>query len=158
MIDIAGFLKSLKWHIQMVKKLSWNEFPIICAFKARYNDKPERRKKSKYYISKDEYKWPYYPDFCLGGAYTTSISVVQKLWEVAQIEKPIKMDDVWVTGILRERIGMPRQYVRKLDKSVATHYYGYKKTRGKNKREAMRKEWEDQQRKLQNMTSCTCWV
>ena len=58
---------------------------------------------------------------CLGGAYTTNVGVVRQLWKAAQETKIIKMDDVWITGILRERIGMPRQYVRRLDKSVAIH-------------------------------------
>ena len=158
MINMAGLVDTLKWHQDMVNTSNWSNFPIICTYKARYSDGPDRRNTSKYYISKDEYKWPYYPDYCLGGAYTTSVGVARQLWEAAQKAKRLKMDDVWITGILRERIGMPRQYVRKLENSVATHHFGFRTEKDKTNREKMREEWKAEQIKMQNLTTCICSV
>jgi len=156
MINMAGLVDVIQWHQEKVITSDWSDFPIVCSFKARYNDGPDRTNNSKYFISKEEYKWPFYPDYCLGGAYTTSVGVVRQLWDAAQREKPIKMDDVWITGILRERIGMPRQYIRKLDESVAVHHYGFRGTRDKTKREQMREEWGVEEKKLQHLKNCTC--
>ena len=122
------------------QKRALGQFPILCSYKARLNDGPDRKNTSKYYISSKEYRWPFYPDYCLGGAYTTSVGVARQLWQASQEVKPLKMDDVWITGILRERIGMPRQYIRKLDVSVATHHHGFAKTAGQSKCEQMQKE------------------
>jgi len=105
-------------------------------------------------MSKEEYKWPRWPDYCLGGAYTTNIGVVRQLWEAAQGVTPLKMDDVWITGILRERIGMPRQYIRILDESVAFHHKGFADSLNQARRDQMRKEWEAEQKKMQNLTTC----
>ena len=156
MINMAGLVDGIKWHKNMVNDKDWPDFPIICTYLTRINDNPIRSRNSKYYISKDEYKWPYYPDYCLGGAYTTNVGVVRQLWEAAQGLDPLKMDDVWITGILRKRIGMPRQYIRKLDESVATHHSGFSKALEKLKRDQMREEWEAEKNKMENLTTCFC--
>jgi len=154
MINMAGLLDVMHWHQEMVKTSGWSDFPIICSYRSRINDSPIRQNSSKYYMSKEEYKWPLWPDYCLGGAYTTNIGVVRQLWEAAQGETPLKMDDVWITGILRERIGMPRQYIRKLDESVAFHHKGFADSLNKMRRNQMREEWETEQKKMQNLTTC----
>ena len=156
MIDISELVKVMQWHQHKVKNELWDDFPILCSYKARLNDGPDRRNTSKYYISSKEYRWPFYPDYCLGGAYTTSVGVARQLWQASQEVKHLKMDDVWITGILRERIGMPRQYIRKLDVSIATHHRGFARTAGQSKREQMQKEWTNLQQKFENSTSCIC--
>ena len=156
MINMAGLIDVMQRNLKMVNASNWSDFPIVCTYKARVSDVPIRNKKSKYYISEDEFKWPYYPDYCLGGAYTTNVGVVRQLWEAAQGLAPLRMDDVWITGVLRERIGMPRQYIRKLDESVATHHKGFSKALNMIKRDQMREEWETEKEKMKNLTTCFC--
>ena len=156
LIDVAELVDVMISHEDNIKKTHWSNFPIICTFFARYGDTPVRNESSKYYTSKEEYKWPYWPDFCLGGAYTTNVGVVRQLWNASKEVKPLKMDDVWITGVLREKIGMPRQYIRQLDKSVARHYTGFHTEQNKNNREKMREEWNSLQSKFENLTKCSC--
>ena len=156
MIDVGGLVKEIKWHQEKIKEEKWGEFPIICSYLSRVNDGPDRRDKSKYYVSYDEYKWRYWPDYCLGGAYTTSVGVIRQLWKAAQTTKQIRMDDVWITGVLREKIGMPRQYVRHLDTPIATHYSGFRGKIVNNRRDFMKDEWEKLRQKFSNLTICTC--
>ena len=84
------------------------------------------------------------------------MGVVRQLWEAAQGLAPLRMDDVWITGVLWERIGMPRHYIRKLDESVATHHNGFSKALNMIKRDQMREEWETKKEKMKNLTTCFC--
>ncbi|XP_076816629.1 beta-1,3-galactosyltransferase 5-like isoform X2 [Clavelina lepadiformis] len=93
------------------KKQIWQEYPIICMYKVVRESKPIRNKSSKYFVSKEEYKWPDYPQYCLGGMYSTSVSVVRQLFQVSLQQTPLRMDDVWITGILRQQINMPNEMV-----------------------------------------------
>ena len=158
MIDIAGLVDVMKSHKDIIEMTQGSNFPIICSYEARLDSSPTRDKHSKYYTSKEEYKWPYWPDFCLGGAYTTNVGVVRQLWNASKEVKPLKMDDVWITGVLREKIGMPRQYIRQLDKSVAHHYTGFHTERNKSNREKMLKEWNSLQNKFEKLTKCSCLI
>ena len=156
MIDIAGLVDVMKSQENNTEMTQGNDFPIICSYMAKFGDIPARDNRSKYYTSKEEYKWPYWPDFCLGGAYTTNVGVVRQLWNASKKIKPLKMDDVWITGVLREKIGMPRQYIRQLNKSVASHYGGLNKKKNKTNRKKMLEEWNSLQKKFENLTKCSC--
>ena len=150
MIDLAGLIDVVRWHKNKAENENWNNFFIICSYKTRLSDKPDRRSSSIYYLSVKEYKWKYFPDFCLGGAYTTNIKVIRQLWDASREVKPLRMDDVWITGILRERIGMPRQYVRNLEVPVATHHYGFYNVA----KETIQENWSNLQEKFKHLRFC----
>ena len=156
LINMVGLVKMLNQLIEHVRRNHWPDFPILCVHRTKFVDIPDRRNSSKYYISTDEYKWPYYPDYCLGGAYTTSVGVVRQLWKSSRGVEPVKMDDVWITGILRTKIGMPRQYVRQLDSSLATHYYGFRRNKSKTRRGFMKAEWDKLQTQFEKSVVCRC--
>ena len=156
LINMVGLVKVVNDLRVKVQRSGWPEFPIICVHRTKYVDAPDRRNNSKYFISSEEYKWPFYPDYCLGGAYTTSVGVVRQLLEVSKEVELIRMDDVWITGVLRTRIGMPRQYVRQLDSSLAIHYFGFRRYKSNNRREFMKEEWDKLSQRFGQSTVCRC--
>ena len=155
-VYLGELVKAIKWHKGVAANGSWPHFPILCSLGARIGDSPFRNVYSKYYTSFKDYKWPFFPDFCLGGAYTTTVAVAGLLWEASHGETPMKMDDVWITGVLRAKARIPRQYIRRLVPSIAEHYWGFIKASGKNKREFMQEEWGRVMKKYKNSSLCWC--
>ncbi|CAK8693035.1 beta-1,3-galactosyltransferase 5-like [Clavelina lepadiformis] len=111
LIHVGKVQEVVDVYASEVEKESWPEYPIICMYKVVRESKPIRNKSSKYFVSKEEYKWPDYPQYCLGGMYSTSVSVVRQLFQVSLQLTPLRMDDVWITGILRQQINMPNEMV-----------------------------------------------
>lgn len=70
--------------------------------------KPVRNNMNKYYVSKSQYKLAYYPDFCTGPAYLMSNNLVHDLYEKALNETYLKLEDVFVTGIVASKLGIKR--------------------------------------------------
>ena len=155
-IDMLGLVNLIYWYQEKARRQKWPEFPIICTYKAKVGDWPERKVKSKWHVPYSEYKWPYWPDYCLGGAYTTSIRVVRQLREASKMFEPIRMDDVFITGILREKIGMPRQFIKQLNVSVANHYFGFRGIVDNSRRNYLKDEWDKLKETLKHSTSCQC--
>ena len=156
MFDLVGLANLIFWFQEKKSRQNWPEFPIICSYKTRVDDWPDRKTNDKWYIPYVEYKWPYWPDYCLGGAYTTSVRVVRDLWKASLDVEPLRMDDVYITGILREKIGMPRQFVQKLDVPVAKHYTGFGNIARQPKNSFMKNEWDALKSTFKNATICQC--
>jgi len=93
---------------QLVKKLFNNNSKIEDAIHCSvYTDAaPHRNPKSKWYISPEEYPWIKYPNFCAGMALFYPGRLVPKLFEVITDVPYLKLDDVYVTGLLRHRAGI----------------------------------------------------
>lgn len=70
--------------------------------------KPIRNKKSKYYVSQAQYKLPMFPDFTTGPAYLLSSDVVHSLYEGALDQTYLKLEDVFITGIVAHKLGIKR--------------------------------------------------
>ena len=155
LVDLAELVKAFKWHKQLNSK-GWPYYPILCLLGSRIGDAPNRVASSKYYTSNKDHKWPFFPDFCLGGAYATTIEVASLLWKASKGETPMKMDDVWITGVLRGKIGMPRQYIRWFSPPIAKHYWGFKEAAGQNRREFMQGEWARVIKKYRSLSACWC--
>nr|XP_026694741.1 uncharacterized protein LOC113475163 [Ciona intestinalis] len=100
-----------------------------------------RSPNSKWFISIDKYKWPSYPNFCLGGMYTTSISVVSQLLETAQSTRPLHLDDVWITGILRLKLGLPDTMLIAPNQSLSVHLGGFSGMNAERSLEVVRRQW-----------------
>ena len=95
--------------------------PIFCMFGHRTGVVPVRDRDSKYYCSEEDYKWPYWPDFCLGGMYTTSVEVAKKLWMHSRTEPIVRLEDAWITGILRLKVGIPKEMLIIVKPPAALH-------------------------------------
>ncbi|XP_076816275.1 uncharacterized protein LOC143462117 [Clavelina lepadiformis] len=111
MIDLVKLMEAVDKNIAKISEEKWPEFPIICTYETRESSHPIRDKQHKNFISLQDYSEPNWPKFCLGGFYTTSVRVIRQLWEASLTSKRINTDDVFITGILRQKIGMPDEMV-----------------------------------------------
>lgn len=132
-------------------------FPIICTFDWRDEAKPFRTKISKWYVSKEEYPFEVYPKFCLGGMYAATVDLVRRLWNESQYSTPMRVDDVWITGLLRERLRFSKKLMIMPSPPAAFHMWGFaggKKT--ESTREFMKKDWEKVYNNFRNKSLCYC--
>lgn len=67
---------------------------------------PHRDPHSKWFVSTEEYPWDVYPDFCPGLAMYFPTSVVPKLLSCTSAVPFLKLDDVYLTGLLRHKAGV----------------------------------------------------
>ena len=82
--------------------------------------KPIRNKKSKYYISHAQYKLPMFPDFTTGPAYLLSSDVVHNIFETALDQTYLKLEDVFITGIVAHKLGIKRVHANEfLNKKIS---------------------------------------
>ena len=68
---------------------------------------PVRDKNSKWYISMEEYKYSYFPKYCSGTAYAFSANTATDLYESSKRTKQLKMEDVYITGLLAQNLNIP---------------------------------------------------
>ena len=68
---------------------------------------PVRDKNSKWYTSVQEYKYSYFPKYCSGTAYAFSANITSELYKSSTQIKPLKMEDVYLTGILSQNLNIP---------------------------------------------------
>ncbi|XP_018573139.1 beta-1,3-galactosyltransferase 5 isoform X2 [Anoplophora glabripennis] len=70
--------------------------------------KPIRNKKSKYYISPQQYKPSVFPDFTTGPAYLLPAQISKELYVSALNHTYFKLEDVFVTGIVANGLKIKR--------------------------------------------------
>ncbi|XP_076816991.1 beta-1,3-galactosyltransferase 5-like [Clavelina lepadiformis] len=156
-IDMLKVKEWIDEYRTQAKKGDWPEFPIICTYKWWNGSlEPIRTPTDKNYVSKEQYPWPYWPAFCFGGMYTTSVSVIKQLWELSTISRPLlyNADDVWITGLLRHKIGMPDEMLIRPKEHAAKHYRGFASRGATVKYEVNFIEWKDALKQLQNRSLC----
>lgn len=73
--------------------------------------KPIRNKKSKYYISLQQYKPPAFPDFTTGPAYLFPAQIAKELYVASLNYTYFKLEDVFVTGIVANGLKIKRAHV-----------------------------------------------
>ena len=66
--------------------------------------KPIRNKKSKWFASNNSYPQKYYPGFCSGTGYVTSINVVNQIYKISPYVPFFHLEDVYV-ALCIQRIG-----------------------------------------------------
>ncbi|XP_014665843.1 PREDICTED: beta-1,3-galactosyltransferase 5-like [Priapulus caudatus] len=80
---------------------------LICCGHVFANNTVYRDPQSKYYVTRSE--WPRdgaYPPFCAGAAILYSSDVVAKMDAESQTTPYFRLDDVYVTAVLRQRLGL----------------------------------------------------
>ncbi|CAH2251896.1 jg13812 [Pararge aegeria aegeria] len=83
---------------------------------------PKRTMKSKYYVSPLQFPGKVFPDFATGPAYLLTSDAIRPLLEAAPNEPYLRLEDVFITGVLGARLGMKRQHVAEFyNKKVAAH-------------------------------------
>ncbi|CAH0562037.1 unnamed protein product [Brassicogethes aeneus] len=82
--------------------------------------KPIRNKKSKYYISPQQYKPSVFPDFTTGPAYLLPAQISKELYTAALNHTYFKLEDVFVTGIVANGLKIKRVHASEfLNKKVS---------------------------------------
>ncbi len=76
------------------------------------NQGPRRDKSDKWYVSREEYPDDTYPPWCEGFAYITKPTLTRKLYQASLRVKYYWIDDVYVTGILMQKIGAKHRQFR----------------------------------------------
>jgi hypothetical protein len=90
--------------------------------------KPIRNKKSKYYVSLEQYKPATFPPFTTGPAYLLTRDCVRDLYEKALNETYLKLEDVYTTGIVAQAVGIKRVHVNEfLNRRIAFNACNIKK-------------------------------
>ncbi|KAH8233924.1 hypothetical protein KR032_003950 [Drosophila birchii] len=73
---------------------------------------PVRNRWSKYYVSVDQFAGNVYPAFTTGPAYLLTGDIVGELLGCALSTRFLKLEDVFITGIVAESLGIRRVNVR----------------------------------------------
>jgi len=71
--------------------------------------RPVRNPRSKYYITEAQYEGDTYPDFATGPSYLVSRAAVIPLVEEALVQKYIHLEDVFITGVVAQTVGVTRR-------------------------------------------------
>lgn len=91
--------------------------------------KPIRNVKSKYYVSLEQFRRPIFPQFCTGPAYLITRDCVRDLYEKALNLTYLKLEDVYTTGIVAEKVGVRRVLVNEfLNRRIAFNACNIKKS------------------------------
>ncbi|XP_050408093.1 beta-1,3-galactosyltransferase 2 [Patella vulgata] len=96
-VDVDVFI-NLPFLIEDLRKNDGRNMIMGHAFKSL---SPHRNPKSKWYA--ESYPLTYYPDYVSGPAYVLSGDITSKLLSVALKTKYYYLEDVFITGIVRER-------------------------------------------------------
>ncbi|XP_068140863.1 uncharacterized protein [Drosophila tropicalis] len=70
--------------------------------------KPIRNKKSKYYVSTDQFSASVFPSFTTGPAYVLTSDIVHDLYQRSLQTVYLKLEDVFTTGIVAQSLGIKR--------------------------------------------------
>lgn len=98
-----------------------------------YNGKPFRDKKSKWYITREEYPYRYYPDYPAGGAMLMSMSIAKRLKTAFPYVQFIHIDDCYLGLVAHQlkirlqnepRFDVKETPVMHLNRIFASHGYG----------------------------------
>ncbi|XP_038218171.1 beta-1,3-galactosyltransferase 5-like [Zerene cesonia] len=83
---------------------------------------PKRTSKSKYYVSPAQFPGKVFPDFATGPAYLVTSDAARALLAAAPAERYLRLEDVFVTGVLAAKRRVRRQHAPEfLNKKVAAH-------------------------------------
>lgn len=91
--------------------------------------KPIRNKKSKYYVSLEQYKPAIFPQFTTGPAYLMTSDCVADLYNKALNLTYLKLEDVYTTGIVAQEVNVKRVLVNEfLNRRIAFNACNIKKS------------------------------
>lgn len=82
--------------------------------------KPIRNKKSKYYVSPQQYYPPVFPQFTTGPAYLITCDAVHDIYNKALNQTYLKLEDVFTTGIVAQLVNVRRIHINEfLNRRIA---------------------------------------
>uniref|UniRef100_A0A336M0V7 Hexosyltransferase n=1 Tax=Culicoides sonorensis TaxID=179676 RepID=A0A336M0V7_CULSO len=90
--------------------------------------KPIRNKKSKYYVSPQQYFPTIFPHFTTGPAYLITSDVIGDLYRKSLNQTYLKLEDVYTTGIVAQLLNIKRMHVTEfLNRRIAFNQCNIKK-------------------------------
>uniref|UniRef100_A0A3Q0KJU7 Hexosyltransferase n=2 Tax=Schistosoma mansoni TaxID=6183 RepID=A0A3Q0KJU7_SCHMA len=99
------------FHLTRYLELKHNDLKGLFYCTATSNIKvvrPNSIKHSKWEISDKEYPEKIFPTYCEGFGYIMDMKLAPYLYWCSMFQPPIWIDDVYVTGILAQNLGIPR--------------------------------------------------
>nr|CAB3224819.1 Not3 protein [Phallusia mammillata] len=151
LIDIRKMTHSIQEVMLNATKRYNSTLPIMCMFIKGLEEKPLRVQGWKWYVSYDEYRPNIYPPYCHGGMYVMSLPLAKDLYNTSLVAPMLRLDDVWITGILRRRLNFSDHLVLKMPE-VTKHFGSVNDA----VRAAMSKKWDEMKRTFENTTQCQC--
>ena len=115
-----------------------------------------RNPKSKYFVPYDEYPGQYWPSGCKGGFYTSKVDTITKVWWQADNKRIIRMDDVWITGVLRKNSGIPDSCVVAPHLRADLHTWQYAGRGDPDAEGFMKNEWREFSEEIKRRPHCRC--
>lgn len=130
---VCGFCSSAEFVVKMDDDIVVNYyklFQLINAYRSRFelmghaldHMKPIRDSRNKWYVSPKEYENGKYPEFLSGWLYVATMESVRSLLKQAHLSRYFWIDDLLVTGILRDKVKIKltdiRQYFRYEPKNI----------------------------------------
>ncbi|XP_076814031.1 beta-1,3-galactosyltransferase 5-like [Clavelina lepadiformis] len=84
-------------------------FDLFCGLRFNPTGKPIRWTQSKWYIRTQVYSGKFYPRFCQGRMYILPLPLMRDLYCMSEVthKGDFHLEDVYITGILREKSGHP---------------------------------------------------
>ncbi|XP_062536310.1 beta-1,3-galactosyltransferase 5-like isoform X2 [Armigeres subalbatus] len=91
--------------------------------------KPIRNKKSKYYVSPEQYFPPVFPPFTTGPAYLMTSDIIVELYNKSLSQTYLKLEDVYTTGIVAQLLNIHRINIKEfLNRRIAFNQCNIKKS------------------------------
>lgn len=142
MINIGGLKDDVEHGFREKISRKWPEYPLMCGFIFGPKEAPMRSTGAKWYLSELLYRWTVFPPYCHGGLYTTTVQVATKLYEQSRTVDPLSLDDVWITGILRHKMGMPDEMIFRAPSGPGRHFTGFHGKGDIGRRGFMQGDWD----------------
>ena len=157
-VMVNPFLVQVHMHEfrQSTSNRFWPEFPIVCMSKRMSFETPDRQSNSKRFYSLEQFVWPFWPDYCRSGLFACSVRIAGDLWKASRTGKMFEVADVYITGILREKIGLPRQMILEAKPSPTHHIQGFSALRPNEVLESLEKQWDKIKKESVDAEFCTC--
>ena len=95
---------NLNLLLPLLHNFAKSEASLLCH--VFQNAPPDRNKNSKYYTPIEEYPERFFPTYCSGVAYIIKSNVVAELHKASLQAKYLTMEDVFLTGIVANQIGI----------------------------------------------------
>ncbi|KAI8431476.1 hypothetical protein MSG28_015992 [Choristoneura fumiferana] len=90
--------------------------------KVARRSRPARAPHSKYFVPPAQFPGAVFPDFATGPAYLVTADAARRLLAAAPAQRYLRLEDVFVTGVLAARLGVRRVHAPEFyNKRVAPH-------------------------------------
>jgi len=151
MIDVATLDDVIMKTTTTTSRLPY--FPFICVHGIVANGV---QRSGKYAVPRHEYPGRYWPRGCNGGFYTTRVDTITKVWRQADKETIVRMDDVWITAVLRKNSGIPDECVVAPYFRADLHTWQYAGKGDPGSEGFMKSEWREFSEEIKRRPHCRC--